>query len=125
MSAMPDMEEIALRLRNGGHEVLLPKFTVGESPEGHEASATHKIEGDLIRGYFEKMKTCDAVLIVNVERKGVEGYIGGNSLLEMGFAHVLHKPVYLWDDIPKMAYADEIVAMQPVVIYRDLTKIQP
>jgi nucleoside 2-deoxyribosyltransferase len=125
MSAMADMTAIALKLKARGDEVLTPQFTIGESPENQEGSASHKINGDLIRGYFEKIKSCDAVLIVNVERKGIEGYVGGNSLLEMGFAHVLHKPVYLWNDIPDMGYADEIVAMQPVVIHGDLTKIQP
>jgi len=42
----------------------------------------------------------------------------------MGFAHVLSKPIYLYNDIPNTSYTDELVAMQPVVLNGDLLKIQ-
>ena len=63
------------------------------------------------------------MLIANYPKKGVEGYIGGNSFLEMGFAHVLDKKIYLLNDIPEMIYSDEIKAMQPVVLNSDIDKL--
>jgi len=63
------------------------------------------------------------VLVANVERKGVKGYIGGNSFLEMGFAFVLNKPIYLLHEIPDINYKDEIEAMIPIILNGDFLKI--
>jgi hypothetical protein len=64
------------------------------------------------------------VLVLNYEKKGVPGYIGGNTFLEMGFAYVLDKPIYLLHPIPQMGYTDEIEAMQPVVLDGDLKGLE-
>lgn len=64
------------------------------------------------------------MLIANVERKGIKGYIGGNSFLEMGFAFVLKKPIYLLHEIPDIEYRDEIEAMMPIIINGDFSKIK-
>lgn len=60
----------------------------------------NKIENDLIRDYFEKIKNADAILVVNVDKEGISNYIGGNSFLEMGFAHILNKPIFILDLLP-------------------------
>lgn len=86
--------------------------------------ANRKIKNDLIRGYYEKMKDYDAVLIVNPEKKGISGYIGGNTLIEMAFAHILHKPLYAYYQIPDMPYTSEILAIQPTVLHGDLNALQ-
>ena len=93
-----------------------------EKPD-HE-STKNKIEHGLIRGYFKEIESADAVLIVNVEKKGIPSYIGGNSFLEMAFAHVLNKKIFLLNDIPDMIYTDEIEAMQPVALNGDFSKIE-
>jgi hypothetical protein len=64
------------------------------------------------------------VLIVNIDKAGIENYIGGNSFLELGFAHVLSKSVYLLNPVPVMLYTDEIKAMQPIILNGDLSKIK-
>ena len=91
--------------------------------EMHTESAKNKVKYDLIRGYFNKIKESDAVLVVNVNRKNIEGYIGGNSFLEIGFAHILNKPIYLLNKIPEMNYRDEIEAMNPIVVNNNLKNI--
>jgi hypothetical protein len=99
-----------------------------EEWEGEDAGisekAERKIKHDLIRGYYEKMKDYDAVLIVNPEKKGVKGYIGGNTFIEMAFAHVLNKPLYVLHQLPEMSYSSEILAMQPTVLNGDLSLIK-
>lgn len=128
MTASKEMVELESQVIKSGHEVTLPEFThdyakMETFERMHSESSDNKKHYDLIRGYFEKMKDADAVLIANVERKGVPGYIGGNSFLEMGFAHVLNKPIYLLNPIPEVGYQDEIIAMQPVILNGDLSKI--
>jgi predicted RNA-binding protein with PUA domain len=65
----------------------------------------------------------DAILILNLEKNNIKGYIGGNTFLEMGFAHVLNKKIFLLNEIPEMGYKDEIVAMKPVILEGDLNRI--
>ena len=122
-----------ITLKNGlediGHFVNLPKFSEEYAKMDSidhiiTESARNKIEHDLIRKYFEVISGSDAVLVANLTKNGVKNYIGGNSFLEMGFAFVLEKGIYLLNPVPDMHYKDEILAMQPVVIHGDLTKIK-
>ena len=121
MSSIGDMVAVKKKLLQRNHRVTLPKTLDGETD--HE-STKNKIEHDLIRGYFKEIESADAVLIVNVEKRGIPSYIGGNSFLEMAFAHVLNKKIFLLNDIPDMIYTDEIEAMQPVALNGDFSKIE-
>ena len=85
--------------------------------------AFRKIKEDLIKRYYDKIKTCDAILVLNIDKNSIKNYIGGNVFLEMGFAHVLNKPIYLYNDLPDMNYSDELKAMRPIIINGDLKKI--
>ena len=62
------------------------------------------------------MKNYDAVLVVNPKKKDIYSYIGGNTLIEMAFAHILNKPLYVLYQIPDMQYTSEILAMNPIVL---------
>lgn len=129
MSSASQMVTVEKKLLQNNHEVVLPKHAkeyaenilAGETP--HE-STKNKIEQDLIRDYFEKIKNADAVLIVNINKKDICNYIGDNAFLEMGFAHILNKKIFLLNEIPEMIYTDEILAMQPILLNGDLSKIQ-
>ncbi len=78
----------------------------------------------MIHDYFEETKNSDAVLIVNIDKKGIKNYIGGNAFLEMGFAHCLNKKIFLLNAISDMIYTDEILAMQPSVLNGELGRIE-
>lgn len=115
-------------MENKGHHVEIPegvKRLEIRAKTGSTTSEQADIKGkyDLIRGYYEKMKTHDAVLIVNPEKKGIKGYIGGNMLIEMAFVHVLNKKLYCLYPLPDMPYTSEMLAMQPVILNGDLNKI--
>ena len=113
-------------LTNMGHDVVFPKGCDIYAKTGvvRKEDVAHKIDNDLIRSYFDKIKNGDAVLIVNVEKNGIENYIGGNSFLEMGFAHVLNKKIFLLNPVPDAKYKDEIFAMMPTIINGDLSLIK-
>ncbi len=124
MEFAKEMLEIKKKLDNVGHTVVLPKDTI-EYANGDKKTESKwaKTEGDLIKGYFGEIKNCDAVLVVNITKNGIENYIGGNALIEMAFGHVLGKTVYLLNPVPDMNYKDEIEAMTPIVLNSDLLKI--
>lgn len=129
MSSACQMIGTKKELIQNNHEVILPRNTeqYAEKVLAEETayeSTKNKIENDLIRDYFEKIKNADAILVVNVYKNGISNYIGGNSFLEMGFAHILNKSIFILNEIPDMIYTDEILAMQPIVLNGDLSRIQ-
>lgn len=129
MSFYLEMRAIKDGLEILGHEALLPKGTEDEVPieartdVSEDEKIAAKIEYDFIREHFRKIDEGDVILILNYEKKGIEGYIGGNTFLEMGYAYGLGKRIYLLNPVPDMDYKTEMYAMQPVVIDGDLTKI--
>jgi predicted RNA-binding protein with PUA domain len=60
---------------------------------------------------------------VNITKNGIKNYVGGNALIEMAYAHVLDKKIYLLNPVPDMNYKDEIEAMSPTILNGDLSKI--
>jgi predicted RNA-binding protein with PUA domain len=129
MTFSREMVEAEKKLAQRGHEIILPRHTkeyveMKLAEERHEESVKNKLSEDLIRRYFDEIKDGDAILVINCERHGVKNYIGGNSLLEMGFAHVLNKKIFLLNSIPEMGYKDEIIAMQPTILNGELEKIK-
>ncbi len=124
MSFIQDMVDIKDILKPLGHDIFLPpnadKYL---SQDGAPEKKEEKILLDIFRVYFEEIKISDAVLVINKEKAGVMNYIGANALIEMSFAYVLNKKIYLWNPIPQMSYTDEIEAMKPIVISQDITLI--
>jgi len=124
-----EMRKAKKILEEKGFEVEVPKNTEYYADETlpleskHE-STKNKIEGDLFKKYFEKIKEGDSILVVNLEKHEIQNYIGGNTFLEMAFAHILDKPIYLQNPIPEILYKDEIIAMQPIILNGDLSRIK-
>ena len=73
-------------------------------------------KGRVMREYFEFIDQSDAVLLYNVAKKGIAGYIGGNTLLEASHAFSRNVPIFAWQPLPDMDYAVEIAAMRPHVL---------
>ena len=124
-----EMVKVVNILKKDSHKVILPhnaKKYADEilANETSYESIKNKIDNNLIRDYFNEIKNADAVLVINIEKNKIKDYIGGNSFLEIGFAHILNKKIFLFNQIPQMIYTDEIKAMQPIVLNEDLNKIK-
>lgn len=122
------MIECAEQLKALGHDPVYSSFAqefIGKNDEEKEAIKLHqKNNRDAIREFWLKMQNLDAVLVLNLERKGIPNYIGGNTLMEIGFAHVLDQKIFLYNPIPEIDfYKSEIEAVKPVILNGDLTKI--
>ncbi len=122
------MLEVKDQLEKMGHEVICSKFVnefIGHNDEKkEEIKLEQKYNQDAIREFWFVMQDLDAVLALNLDRKGIKNYIGGNTFLELGFAHVLNKKIFLYNPIPDIHFYDtEIKAMQPVIINGDLSVI--
>jgi predicted RNA-binding protein with PUA domain len=87
-------------------------------------SSDQKTMKDLIRLYYKEIEKADAILVVDEEKNNIKNYIGANTFLEIGFAHVLEKRIFLLNPIPEITYSDEIVAMKPMVLEGDLNNLK-
>lgn len=136
----PKIKEVADKLIERGHKTEIPLTSqriidgemtledfMREKEENGDTSfrknIERKINDDVVRRYYKIIKDSDGILVLNYDKKGIAGYIGGNTFLEMGFAHVLNKKIFLLNPIPEIGYKDEIIAMQQTVLNGDLNKI--
>ena len=112
-------------LESLGHTVYIPvendQFDYLEASDAERAEL--KREHDLIREHWRKIQRSEAILVLNEDAKGIASYVGGNSFLEMGFAHILDLPIYMMQAVPEMPYQSEMAAMDPTVIDGDLRRI--
>lgn len=128
MQFTEEMLETKKKLIKLGHDVFvteLHKAFIGKDDiEKEKIKIYQKNNKDAIRLFWHAMQGADAVLALNLDKCGIKNYIGGNTLMEIGFAHVLNQKIFLYNPIPDISYyKTEIEAMKPIIINRDLSKI--
>ena len=106
-----------------GYEIERPNLNEGEFVDGVRATLSDSDKRRYIDEHFTKIDASDAVLVINEAKNGLDGYIGGNTLLEIGRAYAQGLEIFLLHPVPDVAYADEIRSMQPVILEGDLAKI--
>ena len=119
-------------LEIGFKEAYIPKGFGNEKTDDRklkdllskEEDSKRKIEYDLIRRHFNLIIQSDCVLVANHKKKSIGGYIGGNTFLEMGYAYILGKPIFILNPLPDLPYITEMEGMQPIILYGDLQKIK-
>jgi len=136
----PKIKEVKETLENKGIKVNIPyvsqmiidgKISYDDFLKAKEQKGDIAIRQsqpvDMIKRYWDFIKNSDAILVLNINKKGIEGYIGGSTLMEMGFAYGHNKKIYLFNKIPvrsdRIHYVDEIIDMKPTIINGDLDKI--
>ena len=80
-------------------------------------------KAEAVLEHFDKVAWSDAILVANYDKNNINGYIGGNTLMEMGLAFFLKKKIYLLNPIPEISYKEEILGMKPVLLNGDLSRI--
>lgn len=123
-----------------GHEVLIPSLALevpGEDkyfgqymednggidnfPEGHPL---WQLKSDAISEHFKKIENSDCILVANYDKKGVVGYVGGNTLIEIGLAFYLKNKIFILNNpSSELSYKQEIMGMKPIILNGDLSKI--
>lgn len=112
-----------------GHDAFLTDLhnaLIGKSDEEKEKIKLHqKYNMDAIREFWREMQGADAVLVLNYDKNGIKNYIGGNTLMEIGFAHILNQKIFLLNSIPEIPYyKTEIEATKPIIINGDFSLIK-
>ena len=140
-----EMKSARDELIKSGHEVKIPELALevpqelgggkkvyfGQYIEQNGGidtfPAEHKIwdmkEG-AINDHYEKIDWCDGILVVNHEKKGISGYVGGNTLIEIGVAFYLKKKIFILNPVSsELSYKQEIMGMRPVMLNGNLLLI--
>lgn len=123
------MLELRDQLIKMGHDAFVTTLAdpfVGKTDEQKEKIKIHQKQNmDAIREFWRLMQGADAVLVANFDKHGIKNYIGGNTLMEIGFAHVLNQKVFLMNPIPDIPYyKTEIEAVKPIIINGNLTLVR-
>jgi hypothetical protein len=123
--------EIYKQLEQLGHQPQMHKDMFGIA----DGTAREIIDGvakdhsqikkkyNFIKIWHDLIKSGDAILVCNFDKNGIKNYIGGNTLMEIGFAHVNDKKIFLLNPVPDLPYADEIKAMYNEILNGDLNLI--
>lgn len=122
--------EVIDKLREMGHEIFshdtMEKYAKGDEEILKKASTPFLIkkEYSTFKWYYNAIVNSDAILVCNFEKNGVPGYIGGEALMEIGYAYVNDKKIFFLNDIPKLSYIDELIAAKPIIVNNDLSLIK-
>lgn len=126
-----DVIELEKELKELGFKVKVPKtakrmqrennFDVNHIKTWYKNKADYRIKRRLMNDHFRKVMEADAILVLNKEKNGVAGYIGGNGLMEMTIAYHYKKPIFIYDAISdKLNIAEEVYGLNPIFINKDL-----
>jgi len=118
---------VKARLEAMGH-IITPPNSYDEPMKEEEmkvisAEAHRKWKADMIKLQDAKVKSNDAILVLNYEKNGQPNYIGGATFLEIFRAFDAGKKIFLINPVPDGIFKDELLGMGPIVINGDLAKM--
>jgi hypothetical protein len=122
------VREIKSELEKLGHEVTLPNCYDASATEFQmkkKGSLDHaKFKSEMIKHSEEVIKNVDAVLVLNFQKHGSDGYIGGATFLEIYDAFRLGKLIYFYNPISESVLSDELKGFEPIIINGGLSLIK-
>jgi len=135
-----EMDRLRVQLEGLGHEVKMPPTMVpGETgeliPAGDYYNHKKSVPGDgenwiwkhhseRIAAHFRKVEWAESIIVANYDKNGIPGYIGPNTLMEMGLAFHFNKKIFLINPIPEISYKEEILGMKPIILDNNLGLIR-
>lgn len=113
-----EMADAAKKLQALGYETEKPNSVEGHAyGQSQNLDEVTELKQGFIREHFAKIDEAEAILIINNDKKGIEGYIGGNTLMEMTYAFAQGLDIFTLNPLPTdIPYAHEINAMMPIVL---------
>jgi hypothetical protein len=124
MQFAEQMIQLKQELETLGWIVLTPDFSERSSsyeelPEEERLS----VKKEFISNHFNRIRQSSAILVANYEKKGIKGYIGSNTLMEIAAAHVLQKAIYVLNDLGSQGCEEEVRALTTRFIDGDLKNL--
>lgn len=128
--------EVRDRLKKLGFTVSVPltagrmersgDFRVERVKTWYQDSSTYKRKKFLTKHHFKKIVDGDSILVLNYEKNGKPGYIGGAVLAEMAIALHFGKKIYILNPIQEdVSYKEEILGTLPIILNGNLGDLAP
>ncbi len=121
-------------LKKLGYKVLVPStaykmkknndYDVTHYKTWYKNAADYKRKTKLMLAHFKKVLKADAILVTNYEKSGLQGYIGGNALMEMTLAFLNNKPIFVLNPIDEeLNIKEEVYGLKSIILNGDLSLI--
>jgi 8-oxo-dGTP diphosphatase len=121
MQFAKEMSKLAAQLKEKGWNVFLP-----DSLESSESKLKKtKTKKQYITAHFDKIKQSHAILVANYEKNNIPGYVGSNTLMEIGLAHALHKKIFILKELGEQKCKEEVLAIATQILNDDIDSLNP
>ncbi|OGZ26748.1 MAG: hypothetical protein A2365_02555 [Candidatus Nealsonbacteria bacterium RIFOXYB1_FULL_40_15] len=122
-----EMLEAKAKIEKLGHKVRVPS-DVKECLDNPDLNMDleYCMRTNIDKQDFDQVAKSDGIVVLNYDKNGIKGYIGGATLMEIGLARHLNKKIFLLQDPPdekELKYALEVKVARPVILNGDLTRI--
>ncbi len=120
--------EIKSILEAQGHIITLPNSF--EEPFAEERMKTisneeHSMWKDnMMKRHEKSISLNEGLLVFNLEKKGLQNYIGGATFMEIVKAWELGKKIFIYNPLPTCIFTDELIGINPIIINKDLSLIK-
>lgn len=123
-----EMLEVKKKLEEMGHFCFVPS-DIQDCTKNPELSMDmeHCLKTNVQKECFDNVTKSDTILVLNYKRNGIEGYVGGATLMEIGIAQCLNKKIFLLYPPPKIEdqrYSLEIQLAKPLILNGNLNLIK-
>ncbi len=120
------MFKISEKLKALGHEVRMPFFTSFFKVKAELAKNDEErkeIKRAAIILHLKEVEMSDAILVVNLPKNGLKGYIGPNTFLEIMYAFYLGKRIYAINEIDNPIFKEELAPIKIEVIGKNFESL--
>ena len=112
-----EMKKLKIVLEENDWLVLTPEMSEkSESYVKLPESEKKKQKKLFITNHFNRIKQSNAILVANYEKKGIGGYIGSNTLMEIGVAHALDKKIYILHALDPQPCSEEVETLATTIL---------
>lgn len=120
-----EMNAAADELNKLGYDTEVPNSVEGHAyGEGQDLDEIAELKQGFMKEHFAKIDESEGIVVVNYPKRGINGYIGGNTLMEMAYAFSQGLDIYTMYDMPEdMPYSSELNAFLPIVLDGDVRQL--
>ncbi len=125
MKFITEIKQLRIKLEEAGFKVLSPhdhESDSGYSQLNEQERADRK--NFFIDEHIDKIKCSDATLVANYTKNDVGNYIGANTFMEMAFAYILGKKIFILNTLPEQENKDEIRGVHPIILNGEIGKVK-
>lgn len=125
MQFRTEIVAVKQQLEELGWQVFTPELSEKSedynqlSPEEQRAA-----KRTFITNHFDRINKSDAILVLNYDKRGIAGYIGANTLMEIGVACSMNKDIYILHELGEQGCAEEVLALSTRILDGNLQNIE-